>query len=63
MDKLNKLKFPVLLVAALMFFTPLVDRAINSDFTLLTYAVEGTCATAVLGLIVVSAINYARDKK
>lgn len=63
-EKLKKINFPTLLVLAAMFFTPLVDRAINNgEFTLLTYVVEGACATFGAFVVIMSFVNAAKDKK
>ena len=57
MNKINKLSFPALAILLIAMLTPLIDKAINNDYTKLTYVVESISAASFLGLVVVGAIN------
>lgn len=63
MNKINKLSFPALLILAVMMLTPLLDKAINADYTPLTYVTESICGALFIGFIAVAAINTFNDGK
>jgi hypothetical protein len=60
--KFENLKFPAGIVFAVAILVPFIDYTLTGGYSTITYIVEGICAVAVVGLVVVGFVNMAKDK-
>jgi hypothetical protein len=59
---IDNLKFPAGIVFLAAIAVPTIEHAVTGGFSAITYVVEAICGIAVLGFVIVAAVNSATKK-